>query len=101
MDRMPSRDELPTRPYVKPIDDPANAEPLLRASLKRPCTCASDGNAARCPHHTQADYDAAERRCPCCGGLLNGQPGSLCGPCVGMGCERDPIGKGSYQEGQP
>jgi hypothetical protein len=23
------------------------------------CTCANDGNASRCPHHTQADFDAA------------------------------------------
>lgn len=25
------------------------------------CTCANDGNASRCPHHTQEDFDAADR----------------------------------------
>ena len=26
-----------------------------------PCTCSVDGNARRCTHHTQADFDAAEK----------------------------------------
>lgn len=54
--------------YVVTILDPENATETktevcreCHDKLNERCTCARDGNARRCPHHTQADFDAAER----------------------------------------